>query len=70
MLPWRHPKCCLVIHLQKFISKNPGPRLSLNRIEAIECMIVNQATIKTSKLSDEFAKNCIQNKKVDYRKSY
>jgi len=60
MLPWWHLKCCLVIHLQKFISKNRGRRLSLNRTKAIERMIVNQATIKTLELSDEFAKNCIQ----------
>jgi len=32
----------------------------LNRTKAIERMIVNQATIKTLELSDEFAKNCIQ----------
>ena len=43
------------IHVQK-----PGTRLSLNRTKAIECMIVNQETIKTLELSDEFAKNCIQ----------
>ena len=42
------------------MSKNPSPRLSLNRTKPIECMIVNQATIKILVLSDEFAKNCIQ----------
>ena len=34
--------------------------MSLNRTKSIDCMTVNQATIKTLELSDELAKNCIQ----------